>query len=149
MPPKDMKEAAVQDDSLAGLLPSTRTMRFGDTVVTVRELAIGEIAPLVDQFRRVLATMRTSDADVLDFVRANPRETAEVAAAVTGIPASTWTRAGASKLVAVLTVAAEVNADFFVQCVGLGAILGALTVGSDGAGQTPSATSSAPDTTPR
>jgi hypothetical protein len=146
-PPKDHAVTdADLDDGLAGLMPKVRTITFGSTVVHVRELPINEIAPLVEQFRSVLAAMKVADADVLDFVQRHPAETSSVAAAVTGIPAGTWRKAGAGKLIAVLTAAAEVNADFFVQCVGLGAILGALAGEAPGDGSTPSATSSAPGT---
>ena len=129
------------DDSLAALLPQTRAVQVGGRTVTVRELTIAEIQPVVTEFRRVLAAVGDT-ATAADLIAGSLDSACIVAAACTTIPADAWRRAAGAKLLAVVQAAVQVNLDFFVRCAELLALLGAITNPANGDGPTRSATSS-------
>lgn len=131
------------DTMLEALLPSAEWVALNDAGdgVQVRELTIAELQPIVAEFRRVLGTVG-SDATTADLIAGSLDSACVVAAACTNIAAEKWRRASASKLLVVVTAAIRANLDFFVRCAEVMALLGAITNPPNGAGPTPSATSS-------
>lgn len=132
-------ETRTDDAELSAILPEVRYVEFGEQRIAVRELTAEEWPPVVEDFKP-LYEIWTSGGELTigKVMGALLAPACRVAAATTTRSAAEWKRAGGGKLLAVVKVAVQVNADFFVHALELLAMFGAMV--PKPAGLTPSPT---------
>lgn len=142
MVPKDRPSAEPTSDadSLSALVPAFRAVAFGQSEVRVRELTAEELPEIVEAMRPLLAAVEGGAGDFLRMIPGMMGPACAVAQATTGIAAAHWKRAGIGKLAEVVRVALELNLDFFVHGLAIGATL-AVMAPRRGDGPTPSPSS--------